>query len=291
MARAAVNAKQQAAKASAARARSGKRRHSGGGNPNQDLFFVRLRRHQKWIYAVLAVVFGLSFVLVGVGSGAGGGLSQLFTGIFSGSGGNTSVSKAQDLIKKHPAQGYQALATAYESTGDNAAAANALKHYLTIKKTDAPTWAALGGLELTQGSQLSSEYSTAAQNAQAADPSAPFQPGGTLGTAVGVNTTYQQAAQNASARATKLYTKATTSLGAAVDDYKKASKLAPHNSSYLQELANAAANSGDSKTAVAALRRYLVLNPNSPLKKQIQTEINSLAPNTPSVKSGGSGGG
>ena len=68
MARAAVKAKQQA-KAKAAqpaktRAR-GRRRHSGGGNPNQDLFFVRLRRQQKWVYAVLAVVFAFSFVLWG----------------------------------------------------------------------------------------------------------------------------------------------------------------------------------------------------------------------------------
>jgi tetratricopeptide (TPR) repeat protein len=287
MARAAVNAKQQAAKASAARARSGKRRHSGGGNPNQDLFFVRLRRHQKWVYAVLAVVFGLSFVLVGVGSGANGGLSQLFTGIFSGSGGNSSVSKAQNLIKTDPAKGYQALATAYESNGDNAQAIAALKHYLTIRKTDAATWAALGGLELTQGSQLSSEYSAEAQNAQSADPSAPFQPGGTLGTAIGANTAYQQAAQNASSKATKLYTNATTSLGAAVDAYKKASTLQPHNSDYLRELANAAASSGDSTTAITALHRYLKLNPNSPLRKQIQAEITSLAPSTPSVKSGG----
>ena len=31
------------------RARRGRRRHSGGGNPNQDLFFVRLRRHQQWV--------------------------------------------------------------------------------------------------------------------------------------------------------------------------------------------------------------------------------------------------
>ena len=64
MARAAVKAKQQAAKAKAqpakARAR-GRRRHSGGGNPNQQLFFVRLRRHQKWLYALLAVVFGISY--------------------------------------------------------------------------------------------------------------------------------------------------------------------------------------------------------------------------------------
>lgn len=287
MARAAVTAKQQAAKAQAKATRPrGKRRHSGGGNPNQELFFVRLRRHQKWVYAVLAVVFGLSFVLVGVGSGAGGGLSQLFTGIFSGSGGS-SISKAQDLVKKDPAKGYQALATAYETNGNNAQAANALKSYLKLKPSDAATWASLGGLELSQGSRYATQYSTASQNAQLADPSAPFQPAGTLGTAIGPNTTYQQASQNASTNATKLYTKATTSLSGAVTAYQKASKLKPRNSTYLQELANAAANSGNSTAAVAALTKYLKLNPNSPLRSQIEHEIKSLAPSTPSVQSGG----
>ncbi|HEY2309825.1 MAG TPA: hypothetical protein VGH46_01775 [Gaiellaceae bacterium] len=287
MARAAVTAKQQAAKAHAKATRTrGRRRHSGGGNPNQELFFVRLRRHQKWVYAVLAVVFAFSFVLVGVGSGTGGGLNQLFNGIFSG-GGGSSVSKAQDLVKKDPAKGYQQLATAYETNGDNAQAMTALQHYLKIRKSDAATWAQLGGLELTQGSQYSTQYSTAAQNAQTVDPSAPFQPAGTLGTAIGPNTAYQQAAQNASTKATKLYTKATTALGAAVTDYQNASKYRPNNSTYLQELANAAANAGNSKVAVAALHRYLKLNPNTPNAKQIKAEIASLSPSTPSVKTGG----
>jgi tetratricopeptide (TPR) repeat protein len=287
MARAAVTAKQQAAKAQAKSTRPrGKRKHSGGGNPNQELFFVRLRRHQKWVYAVLAVVFAFSFVLVGVGSGTGGGLNQLFNGIFSG-GGGSSVSKAQDLVKKDPAKGYRALATAYESNGENVQAMTALKHYLKLQKTDAASWAELGGLALSQGSQYSSDYSTAAQNAQTIDPSAPFQPAGTLGTAIGPNTTYQQAAQNASTKATNLYTKATTALGAAVKDYQQASKLRPSNSTYLQELANAAANSGNSTVAVAALHRYLKLNPNTPLAPQIRHEIASLAPNTAKVHSGG----
>ena len=153
--------------------------------------------------------------------------------------------------------------------------------------SDAATWASLGGLELSQGSRYATQYSTASQNAQLADPSAPFQPAGTLGTAIGPNTTYQQASQNASTNATKLYTKATTSLSGAVTAYQKASKLKPRNSTYLQELANAAANSGNSTAAVAALTKYLKLNPNSPLRSQIEHEIKSLAPSTPSVQSGG----
>ena len=229
MARAAVRAKQlEKAKAQPAKARAhGRRRHSGGGNPNQELFFVRLRRHQKWVYALLAVVFGLSFVLVGVGSGSGGGLSQLWNGIFGGSGG-TSISKASDEVKTNPAKGYRDLATAYESTpGDNAQAIIALQQYLGIKKNDAAAWAELGGLELTQGSQYATQYQNAQQASQLADPSTPFQPGGTLGTAIGPNAAYQQASQQASSRAAQAYQQATTALSSAVTDYQKASKLHP----------------------------------------------------------------
>jgi tetratricopeptide (TPR) repeat protein len=287
MARAAVKANQQAKaqQAKASRPR-GRRRHSGGGNPNQELFFVRLRRHQKWVYAMLAVVFGLSFVLVGVGSGAGGGgLSSLYTGLFGG-GGGSSISKAQDLVKKDPAKGYRALATAYESNGNNVQAMTALQTYLTLKKTDASSWAELGGLQLSQGSKYATQYQTAQQTAQLADPSAPFLPGGTLGTAIGPNPAYTQASQQASTRTSTLYQQATSAFSSAVTDYQKASKLHPRNTTYLQELANAAANSGNSKVAVAALTKYLKVDPHSPLAPQIKKELKSLQPSAPTVNSG-----
>ena len=34
------------------------------------LFFARLRHHAKWVYAVLAGVFVIGFVIFGVGSGS-----------------------------------------------------------------------------------------------------------------------------------------------------------------------------------------------------------------------------
>jgi len=289
MARAAVKAKQQArAKAqqpAKARAR-GRRRHAGGGNPNQDLFFVKLRRHQKWVYALLAVVFALSFVLVGVGSGSGSGLSQLYTGLFGG-GGGSSVSKAQDEIEKNPAKGYRDLATAYEQKGDNAQAIVALQSYLAQKDKDAASWAELAGLQMSQGNLYSTQYQNAQQAAQKADPSAPFLPGGTLGSAVGQNPTYQGASQKLAARTSALYTKATTAFAGAVTAYETASKIQPRNATYLQELATAAVNAGDSKTAVKALKSYLRVYPNAPLKKQIKAEIDALSrQTTPTVQSG-----
>ena len=291
MARAAVKAKQQAAKAKAqpakARAR-GRRRHSGGGNPNQQLFFVRLRRHQKWLYALLAVVFGLSFVGLGVGSGNGGGLQQLYNGIFGGSGGS-SVSKAQDEIKKDPAKGYRDLATAYEQQGHPALAMQALTSYLAVKKDDATRWGELGGLELTAGSKYATQYQQAQQAAQAADPSAPFLPSGTLGSAVGQNPTYADASQKASARTSLLYQKAVGAYGLAVKDYQKASELRPRNPLFLQQLATAAENAGNNKVAGHALQRYLQVYPNAPQKKQIEHLINTLLQGAPSVSSGNGG--
>jgi tetratricopeptide (TPR) repeat protein len=292
MARAAVKAKQQAKAQAAQPAKKrahGRRRHSGGGNPNQDLFFVRLRRHQKWVYALLAVVFGLSFVLVGVGSGGSGGLIDNFKGIFGGSGGG-SVSKAQDEIKKNPAKGYQDLALAYEQKGDLKNATEALKSYLVIRKTDAATWATLAGLEMSQGSKFATQFQNAQQAAQTADPSAPFLPGGVLGSAVGQNPTYQGASQDAATRTSLLYQKAVGAYGDAVTHYQRASKLRPQNTSYLQQLATAAQNAGNTQVTVNALKRYLKVDPNSPLKAQYEKAIKALQQqSTPSVQSGGGG--
>ena len=293
MARAAVKAKQQAkakaAQPAKARAR-GRRRHSGGGNPNQDLFFVRLRRHQKWVYATLALVFAVSFVFVGVGSGNNGGLSQLYTGLFGG-GGNDAVSKAQDAIKKDPAaaKGYRDLATAYEGEGHPALAISALTSYLKKKPTDDASWAELGGLQMSQANTYATQYQNAQTAAQAADPSAPFLPGGTLGSAVGQNPAYADASQKAAARTQTLYTSATTAAAAAVKSYQRASKLHPRNATYLQQLATAAQNAGNSQVELNALRRYLRIYPNTPLKSQYERAIKALSKSasTPSVQSGG----
>jgi tetratricopeptide (TPR) repeat protein len=286
MARAAVKAKQQAkAKAQPAKAARGRHRHSGGGNPNQELFFVRLRRHQKWVYAVLAVVFGLSFVLVGVGSGSGGGLSELYNGLFGGSGG-TSVSKAQDEIKTNPTKGYRDLATAYEQKGENAQAIKALKTYLVVNKLDANTWGELGGLQMSQGSKYATQFQQAQQEAQLADPSASFLPGGTLGSAVGSNPVYQDASTKAAARTSALYQKAIGAYGEAVGAYQKVTQIKPRSATAWEELATAAENAGNTKVAVSALRRYLKVYPASPLRSQIERQIKQLSGSTPTVPSG-----
>jgi tetratricopeptide (TPR) repeat protein len=277
MARAAVKAKQQAkAKAQPTKAarKRGRRGHSGGGNPNQDLFFVRLRRRQKWIYAFLAVIFALTFAGVGVGSGNGGGLDQLYSGLFGGGG--DSVSKAQKEIKKNPVKGYRDLATAYETKSDNVNAITALQSYLALKKNDANVWSELGGLELTQAQTYLSQYQAVQQNAQLADPSAPFLPSGTLAQAVGTNAAYQNAAQQASSQASSLYQQVTTALSSSVTDYQKVTKIRPRNATAWEELATAATNAGDGKVALGAWKTVLKLDPHSPQRASIEQQIKSI---------------
>ncbi len=159
-----------------------------------------------------------------------------------------------------------------------------------IRKTDAATWATLAGLEMSQGSKFATQYQNAQQAAQTADPSAPFLPGGVLGSAVGQNPTYQGASQDAATRTSLLYQKATSAYGDAVTHYQRASKLRPKNTSYLQQLATAAQNAGNTQVTVNALKRYLKVDPNSPLKSQYEKAIKALQQqSTPTVQSGGGG--
>jgi cytochrome c-type biogenesis protein CcmH/NrfG len=205
MARAAVKAKQKAKQGAqpaktSARRQTGRRRHAGGGNPNQDLFFTKLRKRAKYVYVLLAVLFAITFAFLGVGSGQGG-LDQLFQGLNIFHRGSNAVSKAQSHIKDHPKdpKGFRDLATAYEAKGDTGNAVSALQEYTNLKPKDAKAWTELGGLQLNQAQTYLQQYQTAFTNRQLLAPSQSFLPTGKLGQALGTNQAEQVAAQGADA--------------------------------------------------------------------------------------------
>jgi len=285
MARAAVKAKQQArAKAQQQHAKKGRgsrRKGSGGGNPNQQLFFERMRRHAKWAYVVLAVLFAVTFAALGVGSGSNSGLSQLFSGlnIFGGSSG-TSISQAQSEVAKNPksAKAYRDLATAYEAKSQIAGAISALQSYTAIKKKDATVWAELGGLQLQQAQTFATAYQSAA-NAQAlAAPGQTFLPSGTLGTAIGTSPIDQAMAAQAGTGASTLYQQALLTYQAALASYQTVGKLRPNDANAQFNIANVARSAGDYATAVTALKKYLKLNPATPQRAEVEALIKQLSP-------------
>ena len=283
MARAAVKAKQaQRAKAQPARAvvRRGRRKRSGGGNPNQQLFFSRLRRRAKIAYVILAVLFAVTFAFLGVGSGSSG-LDQLFSGInIFGGGGGTSVSKALDEAQKHPTdpKSFRDLATAYEAKGETADAILALQRYTDLKPKDAKAWNELAGLELVQAQNFTTQYQNAYTAEQLAAPSATFQPTGKLGTALGVDPIEQAAATTANATTSDFGQKVGLAYGAEVLAYQKVAKLQPDNSNAQFQLAQAAQTAGQNTVAVAAYKQFLKLDPTSSSATQIKALIKQLSP-------------
>ena len=284
MARAAVKAKQaERAKAAPAKARPhGRRKHAGGGNPNQQLFFMKLRRKAKWIYVLLAVLFAITFAFLGVGSGSGsGGLDQLFNNInIFGHGNGPSVSKAQKEVEKAPSdpKGYRDLATAYEAKGDTNNAISALQQYTNIKRKDVKAWSELAGLETSQASSYLADYQNAYQILQLAAPSQSFLPTGKLATALGTNPIETAQKNSVQTTVSDLQQKVQLAYNGAVSSWQQVTKLQPKNADAWFQLAQAAQTSGDTATTISAYKKYLALNPTSSSAAQIRQLIKQLSP-------------
>lgn len=283
MARAAVKAKQaQRAKAQPAKSvvRRGRRKHSGGGNPNQQLFFSRLRRRAKVAYLILAVLFAITFAFLGVGSGSSG-LDQLFSGLnIFGGGGGTSVSKAKSFVQKHPTdpKGFRDLATAYEAKGDTPNAISTLQLYTNLKPKDVKAWNELAGLDITQAQAFTTDYQNAYTAQQLAAPSSIFRPTGKLATALGTSPIEQAAATTANTATSDIAQKIGLSYNAAVLAYQKVVGIQPNNANAEFQLAQAAQQAGQSSVAVTAYKAFLKLNPSSSSAAQIRALIKQLSP-------------
>jgi hypothetical protein len=287
MARAAVRAKQaQAAQAQAAAKPSRKqRKHASGGNPNQDLFFTRLQRKQKWVFAVLAIVFAISFVALGVGSGNGTGLESLYNSIL-GSGSN-AVGKAQGEIKTDPLKGYRDLATAYVTQNNLTGAVDSLQSYLKLKKTDWTVWEQLGGYQKQLGDAAAGQYQQALQNGQLTAPGTIFQPRGPLAGQLGSNPIDDYYAQQSQAVTQPLLQQAIAGYRASLLSLQNAAKYAPRGKrgDMILLAASAAQAAGNTSAELAALRRYVQLSPNSPNITQIEAQCKQLGGScTPKTK-------
>ena len=288
MARAAVKAKQaQRAKAAPSKQRQrGRRRHAAGGNPNQDLFFIRIRRKQRWVFALLAGLFAITFAFLGVGSGSQG-LDQLFNNIniFGGHHG-PSVSSAQKEIQKHPqsSKGYRDLATAFEAKGDTGQAITALQQYTGMKPKDAAAWSELAGLQATQAQSYLNDYQNAYTALQLAAPSQSFVPTtGKLAQAFS-NPIENAQRSNVQGAVSDLQQKVSLAYNGAVGSWQHVTGLQPKNLNAWFQLAQAAQTAGETTVAVSAYKRYLQLNPSSTSAPQIRAIIKQLSPATPKKK-------
>ena len=249
------------------------------------LFFSRLRRRAKWVFVFLAVVFMLSFVLFGVGSGSSG-LGDMLNGswIFGGGGAKSAtpgIRKAQKLVTANArnASAYRALSTAYQAAGRPDEAIAPLVTYTQLKRKDSDALLELAALyggraqRLTTQGQIKQAYPLLGSGTT-------FLPDTTtqIGKALGVDPSVQAVQSIEGARIRDLSTGVSTAYADQVGVYKKLVLLDPQDANLLVQLGQAQQQTGDTAGAIASFKAFLKLAPDDPLAGAIQTQLKSLQP-------------
>jgi cytochrome c-type biogenesis protein CcmH/NrfG len=253
----------------------------------EDLFFQRLRVHAKWAFVLLALVFALGFVFLGIGSGSTGitgALQQAFN--FGHSAGGTSISSLKKKTEKHPgnAQDWRALATAYETKQQTANAIAALKKYTALRPKDTSALAELGSEYSDEAQTYATQYQVAAAQGQnqgsAGDAFAP--PSTTpLGKAFNDPNALKDpiaAAVQAAASAnedTAFQSYQAAQIGATTA-YRELVTLTPNDANAQLELGQAAQAANATQVSITAYEKFLKLAPHDPLAAQVKSQLASL---------------
>src|SRR6266508_4886192 len=126
----------------------------GAGIAEDTMFFPKLRAHARWMFVLLAIVFGGGFVFLGVGSGSSG-LGDLLQGNWSdlfssNSGSSAEVKKDQKRIDKNPKDyaAYKELAAALAADNKLDEAISTLEQLKSIQPKDVEGLTQLAGLYL-----------------------------------------------------------------------------------------------------------------------------------------------
>ena len=248
----------------------------------EQLFFGRLRNHAKPVFVVLAAVFVLSFVFLGVGSGSTG-ISQIVSNFFSGtSGSSKSLGSLQKQTVEHPKSAAAWLAYAnklqQESKWDDAA--TALTTYTTLRPKDTDQLSTLASLYLRRAQDWNTVYQTQQVYTQTLTPGSLVVPKSTsaLGKALATVTNPLASAVSAQTSTTtsNAYQQVLSYLSQRLAVYKKIGALEPKDATTQLELAQAAQDASDSATAIAAYRAFLKLAPSDSSAPTARTALKAL---------------
>jgi tetratricopeptide (TPR) repeat protein len=251
-----------------------------------ELFFNRLRRHAKWVYILLALVFAGGFVFLGVGSGSTG-IGDILQNFFDrSSSSGSSLSSLQSKVREHPqnATAWHDLATKLSQDQKIGEATVALERYTALRPRDESGLQELAALYSRQVDDYRNEASVAQAEAQLVAPGSLFQPapstvfGRLYQDPSGLQDKVSNAVtQQANEKVTAAYQKLAASSTKAEAVYKKLIKLSPSDATRQIQLAEAAQNAGDTQTAVAAYKKFLKLAPDDPLAPAVKQQLAQLA--------------
>jgi cytochrome c-type biogenesis protein CcmH/NrfG len=243
------------------------------------MLFERIRRGQKPIFVFLAVMFGLGFVALGVGSGAGGiNLGDLLN---TSSGGGGSISDLSAKTREHPnnAPAWRQLAAAYQADGQTDPAIGAYLRYIGLRPKDQNGLSGGASLlelrarrsqsQLTKAEALAAQFTT--PSTASAAHSLKLAPALAHSVEDALAQPYNAKVQSLQARISSDYLQATAIRQKLVD-------LDPQNAPYQFALAQDAAAGRQYTTAAKALKAYLDLEPNldAATRQQLEQTLKAL---------------
>ena len=243
------------------------------------MFFPRLRRHAKWMFVFLALVFALGFVVFGVGAG-GTGIGDIFRDQGTSSG--QSASDARKNAEEHPndPQAWRDLSTALQTEGDTAGAIDALNRAITLRPKAADAYRELAGLHLTRASEFQQRLQQAQVDAAFRAPGLAFPPLSTKSGQPTLSDPLSSAISTGlSTDVSNLYQQAASEAAQAVDAYTRLAGIQPDDPNVQLELAQAAQQTGDSTTAIAAYEKFLKLAPDDPNAAVVRAQLKQLRKN------------
>jgi tetratricopeptide (TPR) repeat protein len=248
------------------------------------LFFGRLRVHAKWVFLFLALVFGLGFVIFGVGSGSTG-ISDVLQNFFNGSSSSgSSLKSLQKNAAKHPndPKAWHDLATKLESDGKLDDAIVALKKNVALRPKDEGVLGELSSIYLRRAAEEQQAYTDGQTRSFVLAPTVPAPPAATseLGKALAALSNPIQSAVSSvvGTDTSSAYTKIIGYEQNAVTTYKKIASLSPEDATTQFRLAQVAQGAGDTATAISAYKRFLVLAPDDPLAASAKKALKQLEP-------------
>lgn len=242
------------------------------------MFFPKLRRHAKWMFVLLALIFGLGFVLFGVGSDVQGGLGDLIrdSGVSSNA---PSVEEARKRVAEEPRnpEALRELATALSVDVETDEAIEVLTRYTELRPRDEAALRELAGLYLTKANRLQGQAELAQQRATYLTAGSAFADPLQLPGGVPLEDPIAQAiTTKATAEVNAAYTAAQGAYGSAADAYDRVVKLAPSDPNIQLELAQTAQRSGNFPRAIAAYERFVELAPDDPSTPLVKRQIKQL---------------
>ena len=253
----------------------------------------RLRRHFKWVFALLAVIFALMFVIAGVGT-SGPSVLDMITKSAGSSDAPAKVptnSAVKDALAKSQSapddpQSWLALAQAYVNAGELTKVAEAASVASELAPKDATVQGAIADVYLAEAAaalqKAQTEYAAAQAKGNVAGRPAvpqtviPGQSSGVTPFQTAQESISSAVMQDASAKVTPLQTQATDAYKAAVTAQTIVTELKPTDPAAWFRLGQISSAANDSVAAIDAYKMFVKLAPNDPLTAKVKEEITRL---------------